>query len=70
MLGLQQNGMLTGQAICAALAGAVADLMPTHRAVAVLAGLSLVCTLLLTRGLRRTRPVPDAPRPAAEPARS
>ncbi|MFY1576237.1 hypothetical protein ACN26Z_15250 [Verrucosispora sp. WMMD703] len=50
--------MLAGQAVFAALAGAVADLLPTHRAVAVMAGLSLVTTLLLTRGLRRTAPVP------------
>ncbi|WP_433532971.1 MFS transporter [Micromonospora sp. CA-263727] len=70
VLGLQQNGMLTGQALCAALAGAVADLMPTHRAVAVLAGLSLVSTVLLTRGLRATRPVPVPPTSAAQPAGS
>ncbi|WBB68434.1 MFS transporter [Micromonospora sp. WMMD812] len=69
VLGLQQNGMLTGQAVFAALAGAVADLMPTHRAVAVLAGLSLVTTLLLTRGLRHTRPAP-APAHAIQPTGS
>ncbi|PZV93817.1 Predicted arabinose efflux permease, MFS family [Micromonospora phaseoli] len=57
VLGLQQNGMHAGQAVFAALAGAVADLLPTHRAVAVLAGLSLITTLLLTRGLRLTQPV-------------
>ncbi|WP_422733751.1 MFS transporter [Micromonospora sp. WMMD558] len=58
VLGLQQNGMMTGQAVFAALAGAVADVLPTHQAVAVLAGLSLATTLLLTRGLRHTRLAP------------
>lgn len=58
VLGLQQNGMLAGQAVCAVLAGVIADQLATHRAVAVLAGLSLVATLSLTRGLRRTRPDP------------
>ncbi|GAA1364242.1 MFS transporter [Catellatospora chokoriensis] len=56
-LGLQQNGMMTGQAVFAAMAGALADVMPTHRAVALLAGLSLAVTLLLTRSLRHARPV-------------
>ncbi|MFY1697248.1 MFS transporter [Solwaraspora sp. WMMA2101] len=56
VLGLQQNGMLAGQAVCAILAGTVADHLPVHQAVAVLAGLSLVATMGLTRGLRRTRP--------------
>ncbi|PZF99858.1 MFS transporter [Micromonospora endophytica] len=59
-LGLHQNGMLTGQAVCAAGAGVVADLLPTSVAVAVLAGLSLMATLLLTPGLRCVRPVPVA----------
>jgi len=44
-LGLQQNGMMTGQAVFAALAGAAADVLPTHRAVAALAGLSLALVL-------------------------
>ena len=68
VLGLQQNGMLTGQAVFAALAGAVADVLPTYQAVGLLAGLSLVVTLLLTRGLRHTRPVPSpSPSPAPVP---
>ncbi|WDZ82709.1 MFS transporter [Micromonospora cathayae] len=58
VLGLHQNGMLVGQAVFAVFAGAVADVAPTHLAVALLAGLSLVTTLLLTRGLRRAGPVP------------
>ncbi len=68
VLGLQQNGMLTGQAVFAALAGAVADVLPAYQAVGLLAGLSLVVTLLLTRGLRHTRPVPPrspAPTPVS-----
>lgn len=51
-LGLQQNGMMTAQAVFAALAGITADVLPTHRAVALMAFLSLATTLLLTRGLR------------------
>ncbi|MFI7575320.1 MFS transporter [Micromonospora sp. NPDC049497] len=62
-LGLHQNGMMAGQAVCAALAGVVADVLPTHRAVALLACLSLAMTLLLTRSLRYARP---APPPAAD----
>lgn len=58
VLGLQQNGMMTAQAVFAALAGVVADVLPTHRAVALLAFLSLATTLLLTRGLWQARPVP------------
>ncbi|MFV2086435.1 MFS transporter [Micromonospora sp. LOL_021] len=58
VLGLQQNGMLAGQAVCAIVAGTVADHLPVHQSVAVLAGLSLVATGLLAPGLRRTRPVP------------
>lgn len=55
-LGLQQNGMMTGQAVFAAFAGVVADVLPTHRAVALLALLSLATTLLLTRSLQHARP--------------
>ncbi|MEU5565819.1 MFS transporter [Micromonospora musae] len=56
VLGLHHNGMLAGQALCAAVAGAVADLVPAYHAVALLAGASLVATLTLTAGLRRTAP--------------
>ncbi|MEW2477468.1 MFS transporter [Micromonospora gifhornensis] len=58
VLGLHHNGMMTGQAVCAALAGLLADLMATHWAVALLAGLSLTTTALLTPGLAGTRPAP------------
>lgn len=58
MLGLHHNGMLAGQAVCAALAGAVADLVPAHRAVALFAAASLAATVALTSGLRRTAPAP------------
>ncbi|MFV2022148.1 hypothetical protein [Micromonospora sp. LOL_023] len=55
------------QAVCAVLAGTIADQLTTHLAVAVLAGLSLVATLSLTRGLRRTRPDPVSARPVGFP---
>ncbi|MFG2060933.1 MFS transporter [Micromonospora sp. NPDC048871] len=57
VLGLNHNGTMTGQAVFAALAGVLADLVPTHLAVAALAGSSLVMTALLTPGLRGTHPV-------------
>ncbi|MEU1641535.1 MFS transporter [Micromonospora zamorensis] len=60
VLGLHQNGMLAGQALCAVLAGAIADLVPTYQAVALLAGASLAATVALTSGLRRTAPAPVA----------
>ncbi|MGS2617978.1 MFS transporter [Micromonospora sp. LZ34] len=58
VLGLHHNGMLAGQAVCAALAGTVADLVPANSAVGLLAGASLAATLALTAGLRRTAPAP------------
>ncbi|MGN9802792.1 MFS transporter [Micromonospora sp. L32] len=58
VLGLHHNGMLAGQAVCAALAGTVADLVPAYWAVALLAGASLAATVALTSGLRRTAPEP------------
>ncbi|MER6590495.1 MFS transporter [Micromonospora purpureochromogenes] len=65
VLGLHHNGMLAGQAVCAALAGTVADLVPAYWAVALLAGASLAATVALTSGLRRTapEPVPAIPTP-------
>ncbi|MGC5021669.1 hypothetical protein [Micromonospora sp. DT47] len=60
VLGLHGNGMLAGQAVCAALAGTVADLVPAYWAVALLAAASLAATLVLTAGLRRTAPAPAA----------
>ncbi|MFF0657010.1 MFS transporter [Micromonospora tulbaghiae] len=56
VLGLHHNGMLAGQAVCAALAGALADLVTPPRAVALLAAVSLTATVVLTPGLRRTAP--------------
>ncbi|MFG1775657.1 MFS transporter [Micromonospora sp. NPDC049048] len=56
VLGLHHNGMLATQALCAVLAGTVADLVPASWAVALLAAASLVATLVLTAGLRRTAP--------------
>ncbi|MEV1332590.1 hypothetical protein AB0J20_23795 [Micromonospora costi] len=67
MLGLHGNGMLAGQAVCAALAGAVADLLAPYRAVALLAAASLAATLALTSGLRRTAPGAPPP-PGAAPS--
>ncbi|WP_154942286.1 MFS transporter [Micromonospora palomenae] len=67
VLGLHHNGMLAGQAVCAALAGTVADLVPAYFAVALLAGASLAATVALTSGLRRTAPEagPAVPAPLA-----
>jgi predicted MFS family arabinose efflux permease len=65
VLGLHGNGMLAGQAVCAALAGAAADLVAPSRAVALLAAAALASTIALTAGLRRTAPGP-APQPGAD----
>ncbi|MGK5742479.1 MFS transporter [Micromonospora sp. URMC 103] len=61
VLGLHHNGMMAGQAVCAALAGALADLLAPYQAVALVAGASLAVTLALTSGLRRTAPGPVPP---------
>ncbi|WP_327029436.1 MFS transporter [Micromonospora sp. NBC_01740] len=58
VLGLQHNGMMAAQALCAVLAGTVADLVPAGWAVALLATAALAATLMLTAGLRRTAPAP------------
>lgn len=61
VLGLHGNGMLAAQAVCAALAGAIADLVAPSRAVALVAAAALAATLVLTPGLRRTAPRPAPP---------
>ncbi|MCZ7477268.1 MULTISPECIES: MFS transporter [unclassified Micromonospora] len=71
VLGLHGNGMLAAQAVCAALAGALADLTTPAHAVAVLAAVALAVTVALTPGLRRTTPgagEPDSRPTAAVPA--
>ncbi|OKI69652.1 MFS transporter [Micromonospora sp. CB01531] len=67
VLGLHQNGMLAGQAVFAALAGVIADRLPAAWAVAAMAGLSLVATVALTRGLRQTEAASGAEPEAAPP---
>ena len=51
-LGLHSSGMLTMQAVGATLAGVIAEYLSAGIAMVVMAGLSLVVTLLLTPGLR------------------
>ncbi len=58
VLGLHQNGMMAGQAVFAALAGAIADRLPADWAVTAMAGLCVLATVALTRGLRGTEMVP------------
>ena len=60
-MGLQSAGMMTAQGVCAALAGAVAELVDERFAITSMALLSLAVSLALTRGLRRAhaeRPIP------------
>ena len=57
-LGLHSSGMLTMQAVGATLAGVIAEYLSPGTAMVVMAGLSLVVTVLLTPGLRS--PVPRA----------
>jgi predicted MFS family arabinose efflux permease len=53
-LGLHSAGMLTMQAVGAAIAGAVAERVPVGTAMALMAVLSVLVTLALTPGLRRS----------------
>jgi predicted MFS family arabinose efflux permease len=71
VFGLNSTGLMVGQAVGAFLGGVVAQMLgPGHedvaRAMTVMAALSLVTTVALTPGLRRSRPavfVDDAVRP-------
>ncbi|MEU5724081.1 MFS transporter [Micromonospora sp. NPDC047738] len=67
VLGLHQNGMMAGQAVFAAMAGVIADRLPASWAVAAMAGLSLVATVALTRGLRQTEAASGAEPETAPP---
>jgi hypothetical protein len=57
VLGLHMNGMMTGQAIGALIAGAVASFVSPAVAMGLMAVASTVVTLLLIPGLRRSAPV-------------
>ncbi|MEU2427441.1 MFS transporter [Streptomyces sp. NPDC007851] len=61
-LGLHSAGMLTMQGVGAALAGSVAQLTSPAHAMTLVAGASLVVTLLLATAGRQNRPAP-APAP-------
>ncbi|MDH6580009.1 MFS transporter [Kitasatospora sp. MAP5-34] len=56
-LGLHSSGMLTMQAVCAAVAGAVAGQLSPATTMALMAGLSVLVTAALAPGFRR-RPEP------------
>src|SRR3984957_11327015 len=66
VLGLHMNGMMTGQAIGALVAGAIASFLPPATAMGTMAAASTAVTLLLVPGLRRSAPVrsPSMSRPA------
>lgn len=51
-LGLQSSGTLTGQALAAALAGSLAQVLSPHVVMAILAAGSIAVTLTMTRRLR------------------
>lgn len=68
VLGLHMNGMMTGQAIGALIAGAVASFLSPATAMGTMAAASTTVTLLLVPGLRRSAGIvdqqevlPDAP---------
>jgi predicted MFS family arabinose efflux permease len=63
-LGLQSSGMLTMQAVGAAMAGALANHLPTGAVMTCLAVASTLVTLSLTAGLRAG----DAPHPTVRSA--
>jgi hypothetical protein len=70
VLGLHMNGMMTGQAIGALLAGTVASFLPPATAMGTMAAASTAVTLLLVPGLRRSAPPARAARPSAQPQRT
>lgn len=55
-LGLHTSGMLTMQAVCAALAGSLAELTSPAAAITLLAAASVAVTLLLAGPLREPQP--------------
>ena len=55
-LGLQSQGMMIGQALGAGVGGAIASFLSPGHTMGVLATASLLVTLALTRGLRRSAP--------------
>jgi hypothetical protein len=57
-LGLHSSGMLTMQAVGAAVAGALAQWLPPAATMTVIAVASIAVTLALTRGLRRPAGLP------------
>ena len=57
-LGLNSAGMMTMQAVGATIAGLIAQLLPAGPAIAVMAALSLLVTISLSRGLRLSAPGP------------
>lgn len=58
VFGLYSTGLMVGQAVGAAIGGAVATVLVPAQAILVLAVASVVITLALTRGLRRSAPTP------------
>ncbi|MFE9683235.1 MFS transporter [Streptomyces sp. NPDC006285] len=66
-LGLHSSGMLAAQGVCAALAGATAQLTSPATATAAMAAASTAVTLVLARSLRPTNPRPSAPTPPGAP---
>ncbi|MDN5796491.1 MAG: hypothetical protein L0H79_12155 [Intrasporangium sp.] len=56
VFGIAGSGLMLGQALGALLGGAIATWLPVSRTMGVLAGLSIVVTLSLTPGLRRSNP--------------
>ncbi|MGN6752264.1 MAG: hypothetical protein ACTHJJ_06880 [Intrasporangium sp.] len=71
VFGLATSGLMLGQALGALLGGAIATWVPVPRTMGLLASLSIVVTLGLTPGLRRSGPAgrgrPDARAGAATP---
>ncbi|GIF05733.1 MFS transporter [Actinoplanes siamensis] len=64
-LGLHSSGMLTMQAVCAALAGSLAELTSPATAITLLAAASVTVTLLLAPALREPTARPAGVRPGA-----
>ncbi|MET8143888.1 MFS transporter [Sphaerisporangium sp. NPDC005288] len=65
--GLFTSGQMTTQGLGAALAGAIASLLPAHLAIAVIGGAAVLAALALARHLRPERAEPAEPAEPGQP---
>lgn len=66
LLGAESAARVTCQGLCAALAGATAELIPAGMSIAVLAAGSVLVSILLTPALRRAERAANSRQPSHE----